>query len=126
MIVEGAADLFVDHELSDVCAFDLNRYCNEIPPGAAQQLKCLLDLKEQNKNKLSARCSEMLVDRKELWEMADVSDSLSGLNDLARIIKKSEHRSYFMFVLVVFISSIFLLGCVCRPAVFRNRRDKMK
>jgi hypothetical protein len=37
LIVEGAADLFVDHELSDVCAFDLNRYCNEIPPGASQR-----------------------------------------------------------------------------------------
>lgn len=35
--MEGAADLFVDHELSEVCAFDLNRYCSEIPPGASQR-----------------------------------------------------------------------------------------
>jgi Golgi apparatus protein 1 len=37
IIVEGAADIFIDHELSEICAFDLNRYCNDIPPGRSQR-----------------------------------------------------------------------------------------
>jgi hypothetical protein len=37
VIIEGAADLFIDRELSEICALDLTRYCNEIPPGASQR-----------------------------------------------------------------------------------------
>jgi hypothetical protein len=86
----------------------------------------LLDIKNQNKNKLSTRCSEMLVDRNELWKMAEVSDTLEGLTDLARVIGKSEHRSYILFVLVAIVSVIFLLGCLCRPAASQYRFRKLK
>lgn len=37
IIIEGAADIFVDHELSQVCENDLNRYCGDVPPGSAQR-----------------------------------------------------------------------------------------
>jgi hypothetical protein len=86
----------------------------------------LLDIKSQNKNKLSARCSEMLADRKELWKMAEVSDPLDGLNDLARVINKSGNRSYILLILVVIVSAVFLMGCLCRPAVSKHRFHKLK
>lgn len=38
MIIEGAADVFTDHEMSEVCAYDLNRYCSEVPPGGSQRI----------------------------------------------------------------------------------------
>jgi hypothetical protein len=37
IIIEGAADVFVDHELSQICSVDLARYCNNIAPGASQR-----------------------------------------------------------------------------------------
>jgi hypothetical protein len=41
IILEGAADIFADHELHEICSSDINRLCYDIPPGAAQR-KCLL------------------------------------------------------------------------------------
>lgn len=37
IIIEGAADVFVDHELSQACSIDLNRLCSHIAPGSAQR-----------------------------------------------------------------------------------------
>ena len=37
IIIEGAADVFVDHELSQACSIDLNRFCSSIAPGSAQR-----------------------------------------------------------------------------------------
>ena len=127
IIVEGAADVFVDHELSQLCSSDLARFCSEVAPGSSQHLKCLLDAKSSKKNKLTERCSEALESRNQLWKMAQVEDTLSGFNDLAYLVTASENRSYLLSVLTLLVFMIFVLGCVCRPAIFgRNRRDKVK
>ena len=127
IIVEGAADVFVDHELSQLCSSDLAKFCGDVAPGSSQHLKCLLDAKTSKKNKLSERCSEALSRRNERWKMAQVEDTLTGLNDLAYLVSASENRSYLLSVFSLLIFMVFILGCVCRPAIFgRNRRDKMK
>lgn len=127
IIVEGAADVFVDHELSQLCSSDLARFCSEVAPGSSQHLKCLLDAKSNKKNKLTERCSEALASRNQLWKMAQVEDTLTGFNDLAYLINASENRSYLLSVFTLLIFMVFVLGCVCRPAIFgRNRRDKLK
>jgi hypothetical protein len=38
LIIEGAADVFVDHELTQECSTDLARYCSDVPPGASQRM----------------------------------------------------------------------------------------
>jgi len=127
IIVEGAADVFVDHELSQLCSSDLAKFCSDVAPGSSQHLKCLLDAKTSKKNKLSERCSEALSSRNELWKMAQVEDTLTGLNDLAYLVSSSENKSYLLSVFSLIIFMVFILGCVCRPAIFgRHRRDKLK
>lgn len=37
IIIEGAADVFVDHELTQACSIDLNRFCSNVAPGSAQR-----------------------------------------------------------------------------------------
>ncbi len=91
-----------------------------------KELKCLLGIKNSKETKLSEGCEEKLSSRRELWNMAQISDSLSGVNDLARLINESEHRSYLFFILFSIFAIIFALGCLCRPAVFKARRDKRK
>jgi hypothetical protein len=59
----------------------------------------------------------MLSSRHELWSMAHVSDDVSGINDIIEIIKKSNSRSYILMLLFCLIATIFVAGCVCRPAM---------
>ena len=42
IIIEGAADVFVDHELSQLCEPDLNRFCGDIPPGSSKRKNFIL------------------------------------------------------------------------------------
>lgn len=127
IIVEGAADVFVDHELSQLCSSDLARFCSDIAPGSSQHLKCLLDAKMSAKNKLTERCAEALNNRNQLWKMAQVEDTLTGLNDIAHLVSVSGNRSYLLSVISLIIFMVFIMGCVCRPAVFRySRLNKIK
>lgn len=126
IIIEGRADVFVDRELSQICSTDLARYCSNIAPGSSQQLRCLLGIKQSKDTKLTEACEEKLSSRKELWQLANVDDGLEGVNDLARLINESEHRGYLFFILFSIVMVIFVLGCLCRPAVFKARIDKRK
>ncbi|CAF0970601.1 unnamed protein product [Brachionus calyciflorus] len=126
IIIEGAADVFVDRELSQLCSIDLNRFCSDVAVGSAQQLKCLLSHKDTPKDKISAKCAEKLSSRQQLWEMADVPDSLTSFRELADYINKSEHRSYFLFSFFFIALAIFGIGCICRPAVSKHRHTKLK
>jgi Golgi apparatus protein 1 len=126
IIIEGAADVFVDRELSQICSSDLARYCSQIAPGASQQLRCLLGIKQSKDTQLTEACDEKLASRRQLWQMAHVEESLEGVNDLARLINESEHRGYLFFILFAIFVIIFVLGCMCRPAVFKARIDKRK
>lgn len=42
IIIEGAADLFVDHELSQVCEYDLGNFCGNVPPGSANRKNLII------------------------------------------------------------------------------------
>ena len=85
------------------------------------ELKCLLNVKSQNK-KMSETCLETLNSRQEMWKLAKISDSLTGINDLAQLINNSEHRSYLVLVLFAFTLVVFAFGCLCRRAVLGERR----
>ncbi len=126
IIIEGAADVFVDHELSNVCEKDLARFCVEVAPGAAQHLKCLMEAQETNKAKFSRQCSLAIEQRRELWRMAKVGDELDGLKDLATLINESESRNYLFASIVVLGLFIFVVGMFCRPLMFRSKHDKRK
>ena len=69
----------------------------------------MLGLKSSKETKLSDGCEEKLASRRELWNMAQVSDDLEGINDLARLINQSEHRGYLFFILFFIITIIFSL-----------------
>ncbi len=126
VIIEGAADIFVDHELSQVCEKDLGRFCADVPPGAAQHLKCLMEAEESSQAKFSRQCRLAIEQRRELWRMAKVGEELTGLNDLASMINASESRSYLFASLVVIGLVVFVCGMFCRPLMFRSRHDKKK
>ena len=42
IIIEGAADVFVDHELSQVCETDLAKFCGDVAPGSAQRKQAFI------------------------------------------------------------------------------------
>jgi hypothetical protein len=84
----------------------------------------LLNAKNKAK-KFSESCAETLESRKELWNLAGVSDSLNGLNDLARIINESQNRSYFFLVILTVFVSVFLMGCCCKFRWKQSHRKKI-
>ena len=90
------------------------------------ELKCLLEVKNNQKNKLSESCDDTLTTRKELWDLANVSESINGISDLKRLINESENRSYLIFIMFSIIAIVFMLGCLCRKSLGRARIDKMK
>lgn len=127
IIVEGAADVFVDHELSQLCEQDLNRFCGDIPPGSSQHLKCLMDAKKEHSNKFSVRCSEALNSRRELWELARVSEQVQGLNDIATLITNSHSRNYLLAALFGICLTVFCCGMFFRSALNKEYRfQKLK
>ena len=89
-------------------------------------LKCLLEAQSTQTNKFTQRCAEALKSRAELWKMVQLNQQIGGINDLAYLINASESRSYLFAILILIIFTVFLLGCVCKPAVFRKRFDKLK
>lgn len=90
------------------------------------ELKCLLDAQNSNKVKITQKCADSLVSRRELWNLADVSDDLTGIQDLYVTINKSKNRWYIYGVIIMLVCVVFALGCSLRPALSRNRWDKLK
>lgn len=149
IIVEGAADVFVDHELSQLCDQDLNRFCGDIPPGSSQRkifhsfvvldvihihlvhlnldLKCLMDAQKEHSSRFSVRCSEALNSRRELWQLAQVSEEVQGLNDIAMLINNSHSRNYLFAVLLAICLTVFCCGMFFRSALNKEYRfQKLK
>ena len=89
------------------------------------ELKCLLSHK-QGKERISAVCAEKLESRQELWNLAEVPETMKGFKDLAQYINKSENRSYFLFSFFIIITIVFALGCFCRPSASKFRHSKLK
>ena len=92
------------------------------------ELKCLLDAEKSKRVKLLPKCSQLLIKRRELWNLADVSNELTGLQDLYYTIQKSSNRYYIIGVLVAIVFIIFVMGCRLRPTLSRAtyRFQKLK
>lgn len=89
-------------------------------------LRCLMDAKETNANKLSQGCAEMLESRRELWKLANIDKEIISLNDLANIINESHSRAYLLTALFLIICIVFISGLTCRPVLLERQWRKIK
>jgi hypothetical protein len=91
-----------------------------------KELRCLLDAQNNKRVHLASKCAQLLIKRRELWNLAQVSDDITGIKDLVNTINQSGSRLYIFGVLAAIVFVIFLMGCTLRPAILRTKMDKLK
>ena len=105
------------------CAVDLSKFCRDVPHGSGQQLKCLSNVIRDAKLRLEPKCDSMLRTRLEMFDMALKVVPINGISDLWTHVSNSPHKNYFILLVFVFFSVIFIFGLMCGRVTNRRRQD---
>ena len=128
----GSADLNLDPLFKSACAYDLNRYCLDLPAIDAQQTQCLLRVLNAessggsgSKGKLKAKCEMYVKMRIQMLPKAveTLSEVMEDLRDLYTKVTTNPNKNYLILILSLLVCCIFLFGLLCGRATRRARKE---
>lgn len=116
-------DIHADPLLYRACVVDITKFCRDVPEGNGQQLKCLANVVKDAQLKLEPKCEDLLKSRMEMFDMALKVVPIDGIQDLLTQVSLSPHKNYFILLVLMFFSLIFIVGLLCGRVTKRVRRE---
>ncbi|KAJ8910173.1 hypothetical protein NQ315_016184 [Exocentrus adspersus] len=125
MIEESQADIQVDPLLQRICALDLLTYCHDVPQGNGRHIQCLKNIMDSRSQNLTPNCKMKLRERLEMYKNAAQITHLRDIQDLYQQLVSSPSKIYFMIMIFVVFTGIFVIGILCGQ-VTRNKYTLLK
>ncbi|XP_053402519.1 Golgi apparatus protein 1-like [Mercenaria mercenaria] len=123
-IEEAHVDINIDPQLHAACQRDLDVWCRDVPSGEGQKMTCLLSVLEDYPDRMKAKCSSLLAQRRSLWEYAAKYAPAESLSELSQQVMTSPAKNYLLGVLMTIIGIIFIVGITCGRVTKRVTREQ--
>eukprot|EP00118_Oscarella_pearsei_P008065 m.40678 g.40678 ORF g.40678 m.40678 type:complete len:1150 (+) comp33000_c0_seq2:222-3671(+) len=125
---EGVADVHNDPLLFKQCAFDLHKFCRDIPFGSGQKIVCLLGVysSADQKRKLSRECAVEVKGRVEMWDNAVEIGAPESIKELIDLVARSQSRFSVLGMFTIFVTAFVFLGCFFGRKCRRRRKQRGK